>query len=314
MTDRAITNMDPDHVLLIDLSWANSNLLGLSCPFCLQEMDWGIPITLNDGTTLRDRETSDTNECPHLEFASYDCLPFGAGLSQISEQITELKQLYDQFQKNFVDGFDLEQSWYSNDSKIRANMKRDVEQIEQFRQEIISSLEDHHYFVRPHGYYTGYIKYIEKELGDAEASIREWIVWSETDPVEQSEIDELVEDAMYDVKQEALYELDEEPNYEANMSSHFFEYMRHEVEEEVRNELAREYIAEGPGVVGLIDTSLLSDFVRFCHETFEPGLIITFMARGSMSDQCWCVIYSSCPSYSSASDLPDQTNYDVLPF
>ena len=299
MTDGAIINMDPDHVLLIDLSWTNSDLMGLSCPFCRQVLDW-------EG--LKSYGSGQGSMCPHLEFASTECLPFDENVSQIAERIRMLKQSYDLFQKDFIDGFDLEQSWNSNDSKTTADMDKDAERIDQFSQEIISSLKDGHSFVSPYGYYARYIEFVENGLQYVARSIHEWIEWSGTAPVGQEEIDALVDDAMFEIN---------------DIPRHAIEFMRAEEEAIALSELRlqqedriRDELNQGPDGVWMTEfDSRLPNFDRFCHEMYKPGVISIFMARTAMSDRCWCVIYSTSPSATGVSDPLDAPNTSptVLP-
>jgi len=281
MTDANTSKLEPGQVaipLVIDLSWARTDLTGVTCPFCGQVLDWG-------GLKIRgsDREFSKPDHCPHLEFASTECLPFDENVSQIAESIAMLQESYALFRQEFVDTIDFENPFSkSTDS----NETRTAERITKLIQEIISSLKGRDYFVKPNGYYHRYRGDVENQLESAMKSIHEWIELPDGDDLE-ADIDALVEEWSINVNDSGAPRIARQ-----RMREEAEDYSREEVRQEHQTRLVDCIQNLGEEGTGLVDYALLSNFNNYCHMVFEPAVIAIFMAKTEMSPKCWCAIYS----------------------
>ena len=283
MTDANTSKLEPGQVaipLVIDLSWARTDLTGVTCPFCGQVLDWG-------GLKIRgsDREFSEPNHCPHLEFASTECLPFDVNVSQIAESIAMLQESYVLFHEKFVDTVDFGDPF---SKPTDPNETRAAERITELTHEIISNLNDQDYFVKPNGYYHQYRESVENELESAMKSIHEWMELSESSGDDlEADVDGLVEEWSINVSDSGAPRIARQ-RMRQEAEAHFREEVR-QGHQTGLEDCAQNFGEDG---TGLIDYTLLSNFNNFCHREFQPAVIAIFMAKMEMSNKCWCAIYS----------------------
>jgi hypothetical protein len=248
--------------ILIDLTWAKNDLVGLTCPFCGVLLDW---------ETFKQSMDTDIKPvaCNHLNFASINCLQFDLAGNQLSKQLIDLGKMCGEPIDTYVSGYEsqIDEMW--------------------FVENIVSDLQGCHYYNDTESIYGRYLGDIQQKLTSFSKELYENYEHEvEENSTNQIEVEYEIEQLRTELVENIL------PN--VSLSQGRYENDQFKLKE---NELLESIRAQSEVYLDyrLWDDFNPTGFFDWIALQRLENLIIIFTATQVLSDKCWCAIYSSKP-------------------